>query len=55
MFINTISLFRDRMLASALNFASGFWGIPSENKYLQSITIEAPGVSSSSVHMSELN
>jgi len=34
------------MLASALNFAAGFWGIPYENKYLQSITIEARGVSS---------
>jgi hypothetical protein len=33
------------MLASALNFAAGFWGIPYENKYLQSITIEADGVS----------
>lgn len=36
---------RDRMLASALNFAAGFWGIPYEHKYLQSITIEATGVS----------
>ena len=36
---------RHRMLASALNFAAGFWGIPYEHKYLQSITIEAPGVS----------
>lgn len=43
------------MLASALNFAAGFWGIPYEDKYLQSITIEARGVSSSSVHLSELN
>ena len=33
------------MLASALNFAAGFWGIPYEHKYLQSITIEATGVS----------
>jgi hypothetical protein len=55
MFTHTISLLRDRMLASALNFASGFWGIPYEDKYLQSITIEARGVSSSSVHVSELN
>ena len=39
---------RDRMLASALNFAAGFWGIPYEHKYLQSITIEARGVSSPS-------
>jgi hypothetical protein len=37
---------RNRMLASALNFAAGFWGIPYEHKYLQSITIEARGVSS---------
>jgi hypothetical protein len=36
---------RDRMLTSALNFAAGFWGIPYENKYLQSITIEARDVS----------
>lgn len=36
---------RDRMLTSALNFAAGFWGIPYENKYLQSITIEDRGVS----------
>jgi hypothetical protein len=43
------------MLASAVNFAAGFWGIPYENKYLQSITIEAGGVSSSSVCVSELN
>jgi len=34
------------MLASALNFAAGFWGIPYEHKYLQSITIEARDVSS---------
>ncbi len=54
-FTNTISLIRDRMLASALNFAAGFWGIPYEDKYLQSITIEAGGVSSSSVCVSELN
>lgn len=45
-FTDTIFLIRDRMLASALNFASGFWGIPFEDKYLQSITIEARGVSS---------
>ena len=36
---------RNRMLASALNFAAGFWGIPYEHKYLQSITVEARGVS----------
>jgi hypothetical protein len=32
------------MLYSALNFASGFFGIPYEDKYLQSITIEDSGV-----------
>ena len=32
------------MLYSALNFAAGFFGIPYEDKYLQSITIEDPGV-----------
>jgi hypothetical protein len=41
---------RNRMLTSALNFAAGFWGIPYENKYLQSITIEARGVSSLSFY-----
>ncbi|KAF9009542.1 histidine phosphatase superfamily [Cyathus striatus] len=44
---NTIPVFRtesqDRMLHSALNFAVGFFGLPLENKYQQSITIEAPG------------
>ena len=44
-YIPLILRIRDRMLASALNFAAGFWGIPYENKYLQSITIEARGVS----------
>ncbi|VDC02885.1 unnamed protein product [Peniophora sp. CBMAI 1063] len=34
---------QDRMLYSALNFAAGFFGIPYEDKYLQSITIEDPG------------
>ncbi|KAA1474843.1 phosphoglycerate mutase-like protein [Dentipellis sp. KUC8613] len=46
-FTDTLPVFRtesqDRMLASALNFASGFFGIPYEDKYLQSITIEAEG------------
>ena len=46
---------RDRMLASALNFAAGFWGIPFENKYLQSITIEDDRVSSLLFRMRELN
>ena len=46
---------RNRMLASALNFAAGFWGIPYEHKYLQSITIEARGVSSPSFCACELN
>ncbi|KAH9079225.1 phosphoglycerate mutase-like protein [Lactarius deliciosus] len=44
-FTDALPVFRtesqDRMLASALNFAAGFWGIPYEDKYLQSITIEA--------------
>ncbi|KAF9516142.1 hypothetical protein BS47DRAFT_1341238 [Hydnum rufescens UP504] len=34
---------QDRMLYSALNFAIGFFGYPHQDKYLQSITIEAPG------------
>jgi hypothetical protein len=46
-FTDALPVFRtesqDRMLASAVNFAAGFWGIPYENKYLQSITIEAGG------------
>ncbi|GJE94137.1 histidine-type phosphatase [Phanerochaete sordida] len=44
---NTIPVFRtesqDRMLASALNFAIGFFGYPFEGQYQQSITIEARG------------
>ncbi|CCM02907.1 uncharacterized protein FIBRA_05021 [Fibroporia radiculosa] len=44
---NTIPVFRtesqDRMLASALNFAIGFFGYPFEGQYEQSITIEDPG------------
>ncbi len=32
------------MLYSALNFAAGFFGIPYEGQYLQSVTIEANGV-----------
>ncbi|KIY44827.1 phosphoglycerate mutase-like protein [Fistulina hepatica ATCC 64428] len=44
---NTIPVFRtesqDRMLASAMNFAIGFFGYPFEGQYQQSITIEAPG------------
>ena len=32
------------MLASALNFAIGFFGYPYEGQYQQSITIEADGV-----------
>lgn len=35
---------RDRMLHSALNFAVGFFGLPIEGKYLQSVTIEEDGV-----------
>jgi len=34
------------MLASALNFAIGFFGYPYEGQYQQSITIEADGVDS---------
>ena len=37
--------YRDRMLASALNFAIGFFGYPFEGQYEQSITIEENGVS----------
>ncbi|KAL0070525.1 hypothetical protein AAF712_002358 [Marasmius tenuissimus] len=44
---NTIPVFRTesqhRMLHSALNFAVGFFGLPLEGQYQQSITIEAPG------------
>ncbi|KAJ7862613.1 histidine phosphatase superfamily, partial [Mycena olivaceomarginata] len=45
---NTIPVFRtesqDRMLASAMNFAIGFFEYPFEGHYQQSITIEADGV-----------
>jgi hypothetical protein len=37
------------MLASAMNFAIGFFGYPFDGQYQQSITIEADGVRSSSV------
>ncbi|KAF7335328.1 AB hydrolase-1 domain-containing protein [Mycena sanguinolenta] len=44
---NTIPVFRtesqDRMLASAMNFAIGFFGYPFEGQYQQSITIENGG------------
>ncbi|EIW65115.1 phosphoglycerate mutase-like protein [Trametes versicolor FP-101664 SS1] len=44
---NTLPVFRtesqDRMLASALNFAIGFFGYPFDGQYQQSITIEADG------------
>ncbi|RPD81516.1 phosphoglycerate mutase-like protein [Lentinus tigrinus ALCF2SS1-7] len=44
---NTVPVFRtesqDRMLASALNFAIGFFGFPYEGQYQQSITIEENG------------
>ncbi|PCH38306.1 phosphoglycerate mutase-like protein [Wolfiporia cocos MD-104 SS10] len=44
---NTLPVFRtesqDRMLASALNFAIGFFGYPFEGQYEQSITIEDVG------------
>ncbi|KZP00674.1 phosphoglycerate mutase-like protein [Calocera viscosa TUFC12733] len=43
----TLPVFRttseDRMLKSALNFAAGFFGIPYEDQYHQSIIIEATG------------
>ena len=43
----TLPVFRtesqDRMLASALNFALGFFGYPFESQYQQSITIEENG------------
>lgn len=42
------------MLTSALNFASGFFGIPYEDKYLQSITIEDPGVRSLTICVSNI-
>jgi hypothetical protein len=37
------------MLASAMNFAIGFFGYPFEGQYQQSITIEASGVRLSSL------
>ncbi|KAJ7211760.1 phosphoglycerate mutase-like protein [Mycena pura] len=44
---NTIPVFRtesqDRMLASARNFAIGFFGYPFEGQYQQSVTIEQSG------------
>ncbi|TCD62276.1 hypothetical protein EIP91_007115 [Steccherinum ochraceum] len=44
---NTLPVFRtesqDRMLASAQNFAIGFFGYPFEDQYQQSVTIEADG------------
>ncbi|EJD02001.1 phosphoglycerate mutase-like protein [Fomitiporia mediterranea MF3/22] len=44
---NSLPVFRtesqDRMLHSALNFAVGFFGLPIEGKYLQSVTIEELG------------
>ncbi|EKM60569.1 uncharacterized protein PHACADRAFT_84917, partial [Phanerochaete carnosa HHB-10118-sp] len=45
---NAIPVFRtesqDRMVASALNFAIGFFGYPFEGQYQQSVTIENLGV-----------
>ena len=38
------------MLASALNFAIGFFGYPFEGQYEQSITIEENGVSTPYSH-----
>nr|XP_031863805.1 uncharacterized protein CI109_000447 [Kwoniella shandongensis]KAA5530877.1 hypothetical protein CI109_000447 [Kwoniella shandongensis] len=34
---------QDRMLRSAQNFASGFFGIPADDQYNLEVTIEAPG------------
>ena len=34
----------DRMHASALNFAIGFFGYPFDGQYEQSVTIESTGV-----------
>jgi hypothetical protein len=46
---NTLPVFRtesqDRMLASAQNFAAGFFGLPYAEQYQQLVTIEDPGVS----------
>jgi hypothetical protein len=36
---------QDRMLASATNFALGFFGWPLEDKFLLSVTVEENGVS----------
>jgi hypothetical protein len=41
----TDAMIRDRMVASAMNFAIGFFGYPFDGMYEQSITIEAKGVS----------
>jgi hypothetical protein len=38
------------MVASALNFAIGFFGYPFDGQYQESITIEADGVSSLYIH-----
>jgi len=38
------------MLASAMNFAIGFFGYPFDGQYQQSITVEADGVRSSNVN-----
>ena len=50
-----ISQLRDRMLASAMNFAIGFFGYPFEGQYQQSITIEADGVSTLRYHPRSFN
>lgn len=46
-FTDRLPVFRtesqDRMLASATNFALGFFGWPLDGKFLQSVTIESPG------------
>ncbi|KIM23174.1 hypothetical protein M408DRAFT_332472 [Serendipita vermifera MAFF 305830] len=47
-FTDRLPVFRtesqDRMLASATNFALGFFGWPLDNKFLLSVTVEANGV-----------
>lgn len=40
-----VRIVRDRMVASAVNFAIGFFGYPFEGQYQESITIESNGVS----------
>jgi hypothetical protein len=46
---------RDRMLASAMNFAIGFFGYPFKGQYQQSVTIEADGVCYVSIMVNLIN